>query len=655
VAEYYDGDSGYPAWTDSIRWGNVIDMSAYDRGNTNFEKFENARDELAAKGGGVLYYPAGVYDFSEGPFDGPNGRGLMLKSGVVIRGEAPAGKPCAARNGGLRLGTRFVFGFQRKADGKVPRDWNLIGLCPEPGKPGGGDPAVRHVRNVGLCWVHLEGAVVYFGPDFEWTSTWGTAGAWRSPFVKPSWADRRPDGSHPGDPFMGGPLNTLSNFKRDPDGTPYQGKEVLAKPQQFRGCGENRLVFGCVLQDSCLLNDFDTCGRPESPEGFGSEGFHMARYAARIAAYGSRVLVANNALPESTERCFAYDQTTVKTRPGRRGNDYIFGRRRRSLILFDYNRVMGVDVNKSLLACMQAPLQKVGQDGYFAEGIVVRDNHVFNHGNKGFDLAGKWMTLRDNHNKRAFLRGGAERYGVKDWRLTLDGFVESSPGGGGMISDNYARAFDLAGRNIWVHGNRFGNLGSWPGNDGEAISIQYHNGTHWMSWAVTHNRNTAGKKGFIFAYACDMLGALIAWNKAPHIGKGSFGRTCDAAFVENDTAKLVTKGTPALTESPPGTPPAPGGVEATLYGKHAIRISWTDAADNEIGFRVDRRVDGGDWHCIAYRPPQIECSPENPREWIDWLAPPDRDLQYRVVAITDKDDGGKTTANQIRLPAVTGS
>jgi hypothetical protein len=130
VATFYDGPEGYPAWTSGMRWSQVIDMSQYHKGKTNFEKFENARDELAASGGGVLYYPAGTYDFSDGPFDGPDGRGLMLKSGVVIRGEAPVGKPLAARDGRLPLKTKFVFGFQKKAGGEVPRDWNFIGLMP---------------------------------------------------------------------------------------------------------------------------------------------------------------------------------------------------------------------------------------------------------------------------------------------------------------------------------------------------------------------------------------------------------------------------------------------------------------------------------------------------------------------------------------------
>lgn len=113
VATYYSGDEGYPAWTGRVRWDNVIDMSAYAKGETSFEKFENARDELAAKGGGVLYYQGGEYDFSDGPLDGPKGRGLMLKPGVVLRGEAPQGRP-RATSGRLELPTKLVFGFTRR-------------------------------------------------------------------------------------------------------------------------------------------------------------------------------------------------------------------------------------------------------------------------------------------------------------------------------------------------------------------------------------------------------------------------------------------------------------------------------------------------------------------------------------------------------------
>ena len=62
--------------------------------------------------------------------------------------------------------------------------------------------------------------------------------------------------------------------------------------KKYVGAGKGRLVFGCVLDDAAVLDDF-------LDPGYGPNGFHTARYCARIAVYGSRVLVANNVIPRS--------------------------------------------------------------------------------------------------------------------------------------------------------------------------------------------------------------------------------------------------------------------------------------------------------------------------------------------------------------------
>src|SRR5207302_1489017 len=120
---FYAGPEGYPAWTDAVPWSNVVNMQTYAEGKTDFEKFENARDEMARRGGGVLYYPAGTYDFSTMPASDP----LYLRRGVFLRGEAPAGHPLAS-GGKLELPTRFLFAFRERGGGKVPRDWNFLTL-----------------------------------------------------------------------------------------------------------------------------------------------------------------------------------------------------------------------------------------------------------------------------------------------------------------------------------------------------------------------------------------------------------------------------------------------------------------------------------------------------------------------------------------------
>ena len=748
VATYYGSDAGWPAWTDRLRWSRVIDMAAYAKGRTNFEKFENARDELVAAGGGVLYYPAGTYDFSAGPFDGPAGRGLMLPGGVVIRGEAPAGKP-RATDGKLELPTKFVFGFHRRqakavdvgrrltlvlaggdvrirqrrnepvtcqptdvilsfavVDGKVqpdvqafrrglgrdvwkgkaqikasgtslaiatgelpirpegkpkkseqpqplsaaykieltvdgdavtgrhtgtcrgqaaagkvagqfldirpetPRAWNLIGLA----APRGG--SIKDVDNVGIAWVHLDGAVVYFGPETNWGKTWATAGSWKSRYVKPAWAGRVPDGTHPWEPFAGG------------------GK-------LFVGSGAGRLVFGCVLEHAAVLNDMVRMGRPDDVEGFGENGFYMHKFGPRIGVYGRDVLVANNMLPLSRGRNFKYVQRTRRTWP-KGGAGMGFDPARESTVFFDYNKTVGVQINKTMLGLTKdSPTGKAGA-GFFAEDVVVIDNYVFNNGHKGFDVSGTWVTIAGNRNERMMLREGWDGEHIGGWELTLDGHLESSPGGNGAISDNLSRAFDLAGRNLWVHRNTYNNLGSDPGNDGEGILCQAHGGSQLYSWGITYNHHDKadGETGYIGGWDVDMAGALFGWNEVPGWVGSIIVRkrsSSDAAFVGNRCGAVKAMPGSQVTDGP-AKPTPPADVAATVYKGKAVRVTWTDRCDGEVGFRVDRRAGEGKWRAIAYRPPRIEGSKDNPQEWIDFLAPTGVALTYRVVALNVKDD-----------------
>jgi hypothetical protein len=83
----------------------------------------------------------------------------------------------------------------------------------------------------------------------------------------------------------------------------------------------------------------------------------------------------------------------------------------------------------------------------------------------------------------------------------------------------------------------------------------------------------------------------------------------------------------------------------------AVRVTWRDATDNEVGYRIDRRIDGGRWIAIAYRPPQIAGDENNRPEWIDFLAPSARPVDYRVVALSgkDNDDGASAPTQTVTL------
>ncbi len=602
VRAYY-GNGYYPIWTDSVQWSNVIDMSEYNDGADWFEKFENARDDLHAQGGGVMYFPAGVYDFSSPMFDTAQGRGLMLKSGVVIRGERP-GQNEHALDDTLGNQTVFKFPYTDKGDGnEIPKAWNFIGLMPSEGED------LKEVDHVGVVWVRLEGASVYFGGQCDFGNTWATADAWYSSKAAVGrWADRVPDGTHPMDIFAGAPLSG-----------------------SYLGAGSGRLVMGCALVNSTVSNDnlinyakekFDTI----------DDFYYMYKFGARIGIYGDDVFVANNWLPKSDD-CFKYGQTTAVY--GTDSNHW-------STLLFDYGKIFGLDINKGYLNPFNNNVM-----GYKHENVVVRDNFVYNHGSKGFELSGKWLLVRNNINERDFLQEGADIYGLgSGWELTLDGFNESQPGGSGKVSDNLSRAFDMAGAYGWIDSNYYNNTGSNPGNDGEGILWQAHGGMSTIeSFSITRNE---GLSGYMAGYDVSQYGALWAWNKPEAVGNYKAGDMYDVSIVENNAAPITTTTEYSVLDScPSGTLAAPSGVSADLSpGKSFVEISWSDNSDSEIGFRLERKVGAsGNWETISYRPRQdnINSSPGTYHElrWRDYMPARGVDNYYRVVAVNcDDDDAG---------------
>lgn len=589
VATFYSGPEGYPTWTDAFQWSRVINMKTYTKGKTEYEKFVKARDEL--KQGGILYYPAGIYDFASMP----PGVGLMLKPGIVIRGEAPSGRPIAA-DGKLTLGTKFTFAFRDRGGGKVPADWNFVGIHPDHQKN------IKTVDRLGICWVHLVGATIAWGPQVDWGKTWNTAKALYSDQIKGGWNGRDPSGTHPFDALAGG------------------GKK-------YQGAGMGRLVFGCVFEDAAVLDDF-------TDPGYGADGFFASIHCARVMVYGSRVLVANNLLPRS-RRNFKYRQKTDVGKAAKGG----------TLVQFDYGRTCGIDINKELLAGARADGTC---PGYFEEGIVVRDNYVFNHGHTGFNIAGNWATITGNNNDRVLLRNGDDVYGIGGgWTLTLDGYNVSGPN-----ADNRSRAFDLAGRNLWIDSNRFNNTGSMPGNDGEGIVGRPTVGTHVYSWAITRNIHTrgTGSASALGAMDADCRGLLIGWNQATGWVGNAIVRPnvkmMDCSFVANkcerfqpDEKAITRLGLPSpLTSAAPGTLVAPAKLTASIYKDDAVKLSWSGSSDGAVAIRVERRIGEGKWQVIAYRPPRPQGDAENPQEWIDFTAPSTGKLTYRVVAVTKEDN-----------------
>jgi hypothetical protein len=242
-------------------------------------------------------------------------------------------------------------------------------------------------------------------------------------------------------------------------GTTFAGGFV-ANPTQFQSTQDTtaNLVLGGVIVDGGLIVKKST---------------------------RANVFIANNAVPIATKN-FALNQV-VKARNTPAATASIY---------YDYGYQIGIDVNKQLVSQRTNRCNLVNGP-YYEPGVIIKDNWVFNHGNKGYEFCGKWTTVKNNVNHRFYLGSGTSRYGLPaGWILTRDGYNVSN-----QIDDNMSRAMDFGGWNLWMHNNYYNNTGSDPGNDGEGLLIQRHGVVENFSYALTYNRQGPnGESGYIAPY-----------------------------------------------------------------------------------------------------------------------------------------------------------
>jgi hypothetical protein len=136
-------------WTHEVKWTNTVTITDFEGASWD-EKFKAASTEIVKRGGGIVFFPAGVYTFNDH---------LLLDSHVIVRGENP--RPIVdARSAEYRLRTRFEFpAFVCGADGAsnaTPREAAFKGIRQL-------DPdATTHN---GVINIHLERGHIKFGCD----------------------------------------------------------------------------------------------------------------------------------------------------------------------------------------------------------------------------------------------------------------------------------------------------------------------------------------------------------------------------------------------------------------------------------------------------------------------------------------------------------
>ncbi len=127
-------------WTSAIRWTRVVDvMTAEGSGKYWDARLEQAQRRIAEAGGGVVYFPPGVYAFE---------RSIRLKDGVILRGADPEGAT-RAHDDAYRPPTRFEFPrFEPVLKGNgTPIDTAFLGIVLD-------DPAAA--ANCGVVNVELQ-------------------------------------------------------------------------------------------------------------------------------------------------------------------------------------------------------------------------------------------------------------------------------------------------------------------------------------------------------------------------------------------------------------------------------------------------------------------------------------------------------------------
>lgn len=99
IEEFYPG---IYAWTNQVNWANVHNITNYggvgDSITDNVPAFNAACSAAFSQGGGVVFFPPGVYYFSND---------IIIKDGVVLRGQTPSLKN--AKDSLFRLQSRLVF------------------------------------------------------------------------------------------------------------------------------------------------------------------------------------------------------------------------------------------------------------------------------------------------------------------------------------------------------------------------------------------------------------------------------------------------------------------------------------------------------------------------------------------------------------------
>jgi hypothetical protein len=514
---------GNYSWTEAIQWSNVYDVttdltSAPFTGLSNVTKDDlppnhpnadfdditgDASDDLAivnaaitqlsAAGGGVLYFPAGAYVFSEN---------LVLKDGVVLRGADPVGVT-DARNSGYDPGTDFFFPrltgivddpdvpiFGKRMDPSTVAASSIPGSYINEADPAAiaaeltckveidqTYPAGLTSSNYGIVNIDLHRAGIQFLQEY-----FSDGSIDRNATLFGSDYKNRMEGGNV--VVFGNRLNNVVDLAwllaGDPDFNPWQlwtnrvGPHIDIMVKENAIAANNRIndmhydfeVNGASLSNSAPLLLVDSFGMPTGGDNNSvAFGDPDTDYTNSANVYLDR----NGNLLPSFQGVRAGEPGLINS-----NNTYV---------LFRHTQGLGIAMNRSSRVGYAAsgPSNPAGEPSLQRRGIVCRQNWIYITARVGAQVSGYGVELRDNVR--------VDSSGRRVW-LNPDGRTFQ-----GNNSATYEhRGFDLSGDNVFVNNNTYNvqrasiAFAGFPTIDGEGILIQQNDGQKPINnWTVTNN------------------------------------------------------------------------------------------------------------------------------------------------------------------------
>lgn len=135
-------------WTRYFKWTTVLDASQVsgllNSGAVDSAVLANTMQQLSANGGGVLYFPAGIYTFNSS---------VELPSGIILRGETPAVTSALDTNFAPPTQFRFPHYVPTLSGNGTPNStaFKTIG-------------GVANAQNLGLVYLDIDGASIAIHP-----------------------------------------------------------------------------------------------------------------------------------------------------------------------------------------------------------------------------------------------------------------------------------------------------------------------------------------------------------------------------------------------------------------------------------------------------------------------------------------------------------